>query len=525
MLKNFLVSKIPNILKKSDRIEELDIFKKFKFRNFEKYKIGEKDSKIKLFVPLPVTSSGKIQKECPNKDCFSRLFYIDNLEMLKKKQSVISTDYTQRSSSIINCPSCGYKSNNKEFISQQDKQHILQTVIWAFYEDMKDIFCKLFRDSKSSGKIARMFTSEYIYKNLDNQIKNKGSIQSVFIKFVKAFYTVMHEKNIKPKNRYLTLNKKVLLYLEKPIEREKSLADFKFQLTIENSVENLLESKKYQFNPSDINPKIKIGIFDDIIVNGESVGSVGISVPIKPDKPKIYREDLLRNIKCPFCSQEYGVYAIAFFCPNCGSQNLTAHFQKEKELIKKQINRTHALKERDKEFYYRLLGNAHEDILTSFETYLKNIFYFIAEVKNIIQDKTKTKVFQNLGKIEKFYQEINIDPFILITNDEKEKLKRYIEIRHVIGHNLSITDEKFVSKFSNYSEGMNVSISENEVLEFVMICEKVVVFLEQTIKGMKLSMKKISPSSSEDEWSDLLELIKYVHTVNKKSHLEQDKKN
>ena len=394
---------------------------------------------------------------------------------------------------------------------------------------MKDMLYKLFKDSKNSGKIMEMFTPEYIYKSLDDQIKTTGPIQKVLIQFTKAFYSVMYEKNIKPKNRDLTLSKKFLLYLEKPKKHEKSLPDLKFKVTVKNSVEKLLTQKKYEFNPSDINPEVTIGSFDDIIVNGELVGSVSVSIPMKPNKSKVYREDLLRNIECPSCSRSYGVYTIAFFCPYCGNQNLTAHFQKEKELIKKQIQTAYDLKEKDKELYYRLLGNVHEDTITLFETYLKSTFSFLAKRKNIVQNKLKTNTFQNLKNVKKFYKEILIDPFISITNDEQTNLENYIEVRHVIGHNLSMIDKKFIdaskSKFSNYVEGTTVPITESRVFQFITVCEKVIVFLEKEIKTTTEHNKNnFSFKSQKEELSDnLFELLKFSSSV-KKSHSKKNKK-
>lgn len=527
VLKKFLISKILGVLKISDRMKELEIFKQFKFRNLEKYKIGEKDSKIKLFVPLEVTSSGKMQRECPNKECSPKIFYIDKQKSLNKSLSVISTNSEKQISPITYCPYCGIKEINKGFISQKDKQYILQTVVWAFYEDMRDILFKLFKDSKHSVKIVKMFTPEYIYKNLDNQIKNKGPIQSTLIKFVKAFYTIMHEKDIKPKNRHLTFSRKFLLYFERSKKTEEILPDLKFKITVKNSVESLLESEKYKFNPLDINPEVTIGTFDDIIINKEPIGSFSLSIPVKPYNSKIHREDLLRNIKCPFCSQGYGVYAIAFFCPNCGNHNLTAHFQKEKDMIKNQMEKVYDIKNKDREFYYRLLGNAHEDTLTLFETYLKNLFSFVAKRKNITQKKLKTNTFQNLERIEGYYKKISINPFTSITVNEKKKLSHYIKIRHVVGHNLSMVDKKFISDFPDYLEGTNVSISENGILEFISICEKIIVFLEKEVKAISSDNKKSTFSkgssfkSQKEELSDsLFELLKFSHAI-KKSWPEQ----
>lgn len=89
-------------------------------------------------------------------------------------------------------------------------------------------------------------------------------------------------------------------------------------------------------------------------------------------QPTAWREDLLRDLVCDQCARRYGVYAIAVFCPDCAAPNLGTHFKREVELVTKQVELAGDVREeRDRELAYRLLGNAHEDVLTAFETYLK----------------------------------------------------------------------------------------------------------------------------------------------------------
>lgn len=114
-----------------------------------------------LFVPLPITSSGKTQKECLDEKCSPRLFYISS-HRGKDHQSIISTESKKRSQPIIACPYCGITGNSKKFISRKDKQYIFQTAIEAFYEDMKDNFYNFFKNPKNSEKIDKIFTADYI---------------------------------------------------------------------------------------------------------------------------------------------------------------------------------------------------------------------------------------------------------------------------------------------------------------------------------------------------------------------------
>jgi hypothetical protein len=94
--------------------------------------------------------------------------------------------------------------------------------------------------------------------------------------------------------------------------------------------------------------------------------------------PFVWREDLLRDLTCDNCSRRYGVYAVALFCPDCGARNIQVHFAREVELVRQQLQlATRVEDEWGQELAYRLLGNAHEDVLTAFETYLKTLYRFL----------------------------------------------------------------------------------------------------------------------------------------------------
>jgi hypothetical protein len=43
--------------------------------------------------------------------------------------------------------------------------------------------------------------------------------------------------------------------------------------------------------------------------------------PSQEPRPLAIREDLLRDLVCNICGRSYAVYAIALFCPDCGSPN------------------------------------------------------------------------------------------------------------------------------------------------------------------------------------------------------------
>ena len=91
-------------------------------------------------------------------------------------------------------------------------------------------------------------------------------------------------------------------------------------------------------------------------------------------RPFFHREDLL-SLTCDVCHRRYGVYAIGLFCPDCGAANLHVHFARETALVAQQIEVAQAIEaELGSELSYRILGNAHEDVVTALETDLKTAY-------------------------------------------------------------------------------------------------------------------------------------------------------
>jgi len=221
-------------------------------------------------------------------------------------------------------------------------------------------------------------------------------------------------------------------------------------------------------------------------------GLISIKMEVKSDnspEPRVWREDLIRNLACDVCGCNYGVYAIALFCPDCGSKNLHVHFEREIELVLQQIDLADQIAENDEaELSYRILGNAHEDVLTAFETYQKTCYIYMIrktlpeeEAEKLLNKGSIGNRFQNIEKAIKLYNNLSINPFFSLTSDELHKLKIYIEKRHVIGHNLSIADETYYDIAEDKKPGTTINIIGNEISDFAQITKKVILDLERLL--------------------------------------------
>jgi hypothetical protein len=206
-----------------------------------------------------------------------------------------------------------------------------------------------------------------------------------------------------------------------------------------------------------------------------------VTRPHRP-RPAPLREDLLRNLDCDICRRPYGVYAIALFCPDCGAPNLGVHFRQEAQLVRDQIALADQQDEGGRrELAYRLMGNAHEDVLTAFETALKTVYRHLVRQHRPAQAPellSRKSVFQSIDRIREHFVVLAIDPLSAVAPADLEFLTLNIQKRHVIGHNLGIADDHYVQLVQSERPGETVRLLGDEINRFAEGCLKVVGDLE-----------------------------------------------
>jgi hypothetical protein len=62
--------------------------------------------------------------------------------------------------------------------------------------------------------------------------------------------------------------------------------------------------------------------------------------------------------------------------PGCGAPNIHLHFAREAALVRHQVELADNLASEQSELAYRLMGNAHEDVLTAIEATLKTVYLY-----------------------------------------------------------------------------------------------------------------------------------------------------
>ena len=231
--------------------------------------------------------------------------------------------------------------------------------------------------------------------------------------------------------------------------------------------------------------------------SSSSKGFLKVTTSVKRNAPKprprFARQDLMRELVCDHCGRDYGVFAIGLFCPDCGAPNLRLHFVRETELVADQVDLAEEIAKDKEELAYRLLGNAHEDVLTAFEATLKTVYLY---GKSAAGNNPLPKVgndFQNVDKAIKRFEELGLNPFLNLNEEEMDALRLNIQKRHVIGHNLGVVDDKFANHENDAKVGETVNLVGDDIRQFAAISQKVVDNLDGWLGG--------APSPTIDSFS------------------------
>ncbi len=230
------------------------------------------------------------------------------------------------------------------------------------------------------------------------------------------------------------------------------------------------------------------GMFDSLsrkTANNKSVKMTTGPRPSPKPAPRFARSDLLRELVCDDCGRDYGVYAISLFCPDCGAPNVHLHFAREAELVSEQVELAGKLDSRRQELAYRMMGNAHEDVLTAFEATLKTVYlHKVATLDNGSADvKPVGNAFQNIERSRKRYGEFGFDPFGGLTPEALKTLTLNIQKRHVIGHNLGLADATFAEHAAEARLGETIPLVGDDILLFAAIGQLVVDNIDAWLAG------------------------------------------
>lgn len=221
------------------------------------------------------------------------------------------------------------------------------------------------------------------------------------------------------------------------------------------------------------------GMFEELGRTLSGSKSVKVSTgprPVAKPVPRFVRSDLLRELVCDECGRDYGVFAISLFCPDCGAPNIHLHFAREVALVRDQVKLADGLGTDQSELAYRLMGNAHEDVLTAFEATLKTVYLHKVATRPAGSPEIKVlgNAFQNIGRGRQRFAEFGFDPYATLPPEALAVLTLNIQKRHVIGHNLGVADAAFAEHAADARLGETVPLVGDDILQFAEIGQMVV---------------------------------------------------
>jgi hypothetical protein len=193
-------------------------------------------------------------------------------------------------------------------------------------------------------------------------------------------------------------------------------------------------------------------------------------------------QKLKRSVACDSCGYGYAVYGISFHCPLCGEGNLTQHLNRSAETIRILIEESERIgKERGQEVRDQMIGNALEDVVTLFETFLKHIYQYETR-RQLPKEEAEAKIkkigatFQRLEGAEKLFSEdLGFDLFPGCEQKDKAFLQDQFLKRHVLTHNLGLVDKKYIEKAKAYQkQGAELDIKPTDVSRALEIAVNIV---------------------------------------------------
>ena len=215
--------------------------------------------------------------------------------------------------------------------------------------------------------------------------------------------------------------------------------------------------------------------------------------PIRPRPRRPDRQDLLRNVACGICGRNYGVFALALFCPDCGCPNLATHLDRERDLVETEVRDARSLFESgDRERAHRRLTDAQENLVTVTETFLKTVFVFVVRSRLDAEEAAKTigkmgVAFQNVERGRKEFAPFNVDPYSTIEDADLEFMAGMMSKRHVVTHNLGMVDEKLVAQTGQGRPGRNIAVSAEDISRFFDLLERVIGYCQDSVPELVAS--------------------------------------
>jgi Zn finger protein HypA/HybF involved in hydrogenase expression len=190
-------------------------------------------------------------------------------------------------------------------------------------------------------------------------------------------------------------------------------------------------------------------------------------------------EEMEQKITCEKCGSRYSIIGSAFYCPFCGHNSARQTFSNttqkvnDKILALDKIYKT--ISETDKDAAVRiresLIETSLSDLVVAFQRLCECIYPQLPGAKPLIKN-----VFQRLDDGNNLWKDLLSKGYEDWSSpSEYNVLKICFQQRHLLQHQDGIIDQNYIKKSGDakYSLGQHLIISKEQVLQYLVIVEKI----------------------------------------------------
>lgn len=231
---------------------------------------------------------------------------------------------------------------------------------------------------------------------------------------------------------------------------------------------------------------------------GGGLIDISMSMQYKPDAPILAvppaaAEALRQRFECDECGCHWSSLGASFFCPACGHNSADTAFATTIGTVRDFLASIPTLRtslseatgaDATETTIRQLVEDQFARIVGAFERYSEALF---DELPCASAHAKKGSVFQRIPDASDLWRAASTKGYDdLITTTELAELTRFVQQRHVLGHNQGIVDQKYIDKSGDtyYRPGQRLVIRVEHVTRLTEIAERLANALRAQVDSM-----------------------------------------